>query len=1332
MCNHLRTLAIGLVALATVGCGTRVGNSNGGSGNTGPAPLVVITPIGHKATSAAGANPVTLTVRSGADVTLSGKDSDGLSVALKTFEWSQSGGASLPSPPDVGALLYRSANTVSFRAPAVAAPANLTFQLTVTNALGGSASGTADVTVIPAEDSNQFLAPPTKPRNFQVGVATVDGIDKSTLSAGVPVCVRVARQVQYQSRDGIIHDPLTLPQLASLQADTTWSQSTSDASKSAGAAAAKDSNTGLLSDTSVAAALTNFTNPRVTFEVPSFNDDELFAMFNQPGASATQFAEQLVPSDVDTAHLLLSISATPGSCDGKTSAPALATKLVVAVLDSGQNTPFWNVSDTNGSAATITVDTPPADIVAGSTPATLMADTLLSKLSTNAQVEAAESMKAYYAAIDPGKKKTTLNDWLDANCFDHTAADYGVAAAGANAAHATYTNNFDLGFGRDMYFMNCAATNTLASVVVNYSSLEAAALKQGPIIAVAMEYGVAADGSNPDRKFAKFYVFAPDDRDGLLKRVGGANFDHRGQKYVPGACTSCHGGTLPTLPPNFVSSTTAYPVIQDPRKDQQASAANKCSPASPTAACLSPGDVDAAFLPWDLDSFLYADTDPAYTGLAIPKTGYQRADQEPHLKALNQLVHQTFAPEVEPQTTSTGVGAPTTVMVDRYDAARSLVEGWYGGTDFPNPSYSDAAPPAVWTSWAAPAASASLYHNVFARTCRACHSVNPQVSIQFSGATGYTDFINEFVPTNSTPPTSASGGQHIGRQYVFQEAAMPGARLTTDRFWVDYGGADSAAKTLAVHLAQNIGATDLVTSSGDAVAPGQPSITVTVNGHPADATTGLFTVDRFTGARVEASASFFVSSYKWTLCISPTKGATCVAAPLIGDTTSSPGIDTTAFGYYTLNLVADNGLGQTVTPTYTVYVPDSIPALVLDPTTHLPVSNCPAGKSAQFDPANDGAPVPIDVAACFAPPGDPPYTLTISADGTSYSAGPISGPNGAWKASPVPGSLPSITFNFTANASATGANTVYYKWCDLDSECAVGTTTVSLSGSLKPSSTAIIAYYDPALNPNNPGGIDLTIPTGAQSIHHVLPTDTTDPFVSLGTLQDNMTLGVPANAAVSLALSLTPATASRGVLSASTLTGTSVLDLRNQISALRFTPDSTAVHHCVNLDVLGNSLAAATGVCTSTADISNQLTSPADSSTPLTGIAPVTVRALASFSQAASPSQESIYAIMTETSSCATSGCHLSGHTGTGATWSVTPNPNDGSTTYLDSTYNSATSTQVSGTPLVVPGDPLGSLLYTAPCRDGYQSPNMIKVYAITAPQCHILYQWILEGAAKN
>jgi len=1310
---RLLTVAIGLAALATAGCGTRVGSSHGGSDNTGPAPAVVITPIGYKATSAGGANPVTLTVRSGADVTLSGKDSDGGPVALKTFEWSQSAGPALPLPPDPGALLYRNANTVSFRAPRVATAGKLSFKLIVTNALGGTATGTVDVTVVPADDSNQFLGPPTKPRRFEIGVATVDGIDKARLSADVPVCVRVTRQVRYTSRDGVTHAPVSLRQLPALQADTSWSASVS-------AKAAKDAGTATLTDTSVALAMQDFTNPRVTFDVPSFNDEELFSLYNQPTGDVTaRFPLQLVPSDVDSARLLLSISATPGSCDGTHAAPDLGTKLVVAVLDDAQATPLWNSGAANNSAAILDTDKSSAE---------LSPDTLLASVATKAQIETAESAAAYYKAIDPSANKTTLNDWLDANCFDHKASDYGVAAAGANGAHAVYTNNFDLGFGRDMYFMKCAAANTLASVVINYPSLELAALKQGPIIAVAMEYGAAADGSNPEHKFAKFYVFAPDDRDGLLKRVGSANFDRRGQLYVPGACTSCHGGTLPTLPANFASATMSYPVIQDPRKDTQADPANACGPTTP-AGCLSAGDVDAAFLPWDLDSLLYADTDPAFTGLSIPRTGYTRADQEAHLRALNLIAYETFQPEMEPQKVSDGNGGTTTVQVDRYANVRSLVEWWYGGANFPSPTYKDAAPPDTWSSWATPAASANLYHTVFARNCRACHSVNPAVGIQFAGPAGYTDFINEFVGT-PTASTGGSGGQHIGKQYLFQQGVMPRARLTTDRFWVNYEGGDSPAKALAAHLAQVIGATDLLTAGGDAVPPGPPSISVKVNGQPADTTTGLFTAARFSGARVESSASFFVASYQWSLCISRTRGGDCVDAPVIGSTTAAPGIETTAYGYYTLKLAAANGVGQTVNASYTIYVPDSVPTYLVDPTTHVPVPSCPAGKSAPFDPAAPGASVPLAVAACLAPPGEPPYTLKISTDGSTYSTAAINDPSLPWNASIVPGATPSISFNFTTHASATAENKIYYQWCDLDSECALGTTTVALTGSLQPSSTAIVAYYNPALNPDNSTGLHLLVPNGAQPIHYTQPGDSADPFLSLSVLQDDMSLGVPANAAVNLSLSLTPASAARGALSATVVNGTSVADLRSKISALRFTPASAPASHCVNLDALGHALAAGAGVCSSTADISNQLTSPSVPTPPPASIAPVVVRALASYSQAASPTQESIYAIMTETASCASSGCHLKGSAGVGATWFVTPNPNDGSTTYLDETYASATQTLLSGTRLVVSGSPEQSTLYTIACRDGFGT--MVAKYSLTDPQCHILYQWILEGAPKD
>src|SRR4051812_37708985 len=162
--------AVVVASLTITGCGTNVGK--GGTNGGGPAPQVVITPIGYKALAS---SPISFTVRSGADVLLSGKDSDGLSVALKTFSWKQTGGPALPALPDTGALLYRTSSTVSFRAPNVTAPTKLTFQLTVTNALNNSASANAEVTVVPSTDQNQFLIPSVvdgpSPQRFEVAVA---------------------------------------------------------------------------------------------------------------------------------------------------------------------------------------------------------------------------------------------------------------------------------------------------------------------------------------------------------------------------------------------------------------------------------------------------------------------------------------------------------------------------------------------------------------------------------------------------------------------------------------------------------------------------------------------------------------------------------------------------------------------------------------------------------------------------------------------------------------------------------------------------------------------------------------------------------------------------------------------------------------------------------------------------------------------------------------------------------------------------------------------------------------------------------------------------------
>src|ERR1700733_2705238 len=76
------------VLAAIAGCSSHLGQGNG----NGVAPAAIITPIGNVPTSAAGADPVTITVRSGSDVVMSAKDSNGLGIALIQFAWKQTSG----------------------------------------------------------------------------------------------------------------------------------------------------------------------------------------------------------------------------------------------------------------------------------------------------------------------------------------------------------------------------------------------------------------------------------------------------------------------------------------------------------------------------------------------------------------------------------------------------------------------------------------------------------------------------------------------------------------------------------------------------------------------------------------------------------------------------------------------------------------------------------------------------------------------------------------------------------------------------------------------------------------------------------------------------------------------------------------------------------------------------------------------------------------------------------------------------------------------------------------------------------------------------------------
>jgi hypothetical protein len=1224
--------------------------------NTANPPHAIAHAVGALPTSSAGTDPVAITVRAQSQVTLTGNASDGGDAAIGSFTWTQADAA--PTPQVV--LLYLDSDTVTFTAPAVGADTTLHFTLTVTTAGNAAASAHVTVLVKAINDPNQFLAPLAAQHYFKVAVATKEGLGPlatpaAPLAADVPVCVAISRTIDYLGRDGNQHS-VSLPKL---QADGSWVASVGGAANAFG----------------------SYTNPRVAFTIPALNQDDLAVLFNNPvpnetsAATAARLAQQLVPSDIDSAQLSLTATAAAGSCDGTLTTTALTSKtLQVQVLDQAGNAVGAAASGSPAGDAAVTAPFTP--------------DMLLNQQA--GQYETADTARAYYDANDPGGNKRNLTDWLNANCFNAAAANYGATA------HSVYTNNYDLGFGRDMYFATCTAASTavtqglakvgdMAAVVINYANLEAAASKLNPINAVAMEYSAATDGSNPTRRFPKFYIFAPNDRDGTYQRVLSANFDHRGEKYAPGACLMCHGGNLPVFPKQFahVASTDAkFVTIADPTKKLP---------------LLGLGDVDSSFMPWDLDSFLYssapqaANTDPSFVGLSVDSSLYTRSAQEPNLKLLNQLAYCTYQPEVE---------SVSNVNVDRFTGTRQLVAQWYGGsaqpdagcpatgvptaTLLPNGTYDDSGTPALWTAQATPATttltSDAIYHQVLSRNCRACHTQNAAIAQQF---TDYPTFIKFFQPANA-----ALG---LGVQYVFQQGRMPMARLTMDRFWVDYSAGDSAAKTLGTHVQQvnaNVtGEPALLDSGGNAIGPGIPPIVnVTVNGELALASGPGLVVTRFAGASTDAlsmtsasiAPSFLIANYQWSLCLVPTAGGACAAQPLVGATSATPGFATNLSGTYKLSLAADNGFGSSATPQFDLVVQQTPPSLTgsCPPTVNAPVSTLTAVNLGPIATGGDNCIVP----------GDGVNVLQIQESNSApwvspTSAAPLT--NGVWSAS-VSGY--SINFEYlTAPAAPVSLN---YRVVDAD-----GLTAGS----------SVEFVYLTHLN-------DLPFQIHLNNSLGVTPAADGSGNFALSTT--TLLQGLPASEVSSLTIAANPAAGS--------------------VSPASIAPSSQFTYQVpssqpVMCDVNGQSIPNGGRSCSA----GDPFTYYATVGTTNLNTAKITMQVLAttSFWQASSGASGGIYGFLGGTQ-CAS--CHdpSSGSTQTAATdeWKYT----SGGTVAHDSlaTWTSLTANTL--TTVISPGNPNSSYLYLNPCYNNGAGMNGhgaggTSAQQLTAGQCGILFQWILE-----
>jgi mono/diheme cytochrome c family protein len=691
-----------------LGCG---GASDVGEVDQG-APTAVAKVLNHPFTAQDG--NATVHVRSGTELRLSGKDSKGRGVPVLTWTWSAANAAAEGIP-----LVERNSSTVNLTVPGIAG--ELLFRLRVEDGNGAADDALVTVIVEEALDPDAFLTYAGDDNYTLVAVTSA----ATPLTSDVPFRVTIEHLLDYSDVEGIAHTDFlvaTRTQTVSgrwLQSDGTGGPACGDAR-----------------------------NPRFALPLPSLIMDDVLKNI---GPDQPELAVD--PARIDDAVLHLRMTITPEA----PLPPGVQAGL--CVLDAnGQRalaggttgaSSFTTAADGVSSLADV-----PLDALLGA--ATRVRDTRASAL-------------AYYRTIDDPEDeiaKRLFSGWLAQAGFAEGTTDWQAMRAAlqssATGAHAVYLNNFDLGFGRDMYLRLGACDDatpaslagaTLGAcdvygVVINYGSLEAAARNLQPIVAVAMEY-TRAPGSVGNR-ITKFYTYAPN-RSGDFDRVLSIDLDGRGEKFMPGVCTVCHGGTPRGLD------------ARDPTRYGNG------------------GDVDGAFLPWDLDSLLYSDTDPAFSHSGDPDfppseqqlaAAFTRAAQEPQFKRLNQLAWLTYAGTV------------------RSALARDLVEGWYGGAGFPNPAFDGRYVPAGWRAETEgnPALAPSIYLDVFARNCRSCHVMHvpgPSGTGQFA-ISSYADFV---------------GAVNLTTQ--LESGRMPLARLTMDRFWLPTPGAPDeppAAERLSQHF----------------------------------------------------------------------------------------------------------------------------------------------------------------------------------------------------------------------------------------------------------------------------------------------------------------------------------------------------------------------------------------------------------------------------------------------------------------------------------------------------------------------------------------------------
>ncbi len=909
-------LVLGLVAAAIAGCDSGSFGSDVGE-STNSAPIAEVEILNGNGTNE---------FRTGAEVLLSGKASEDPDGPILSYRWEY-----LPQAgqPDI-TLVERNANTVSFTMPNVASGTSLQFQLTVEDSAGTFSSNTVTVVALEALDANRFLSmkivgATSDPTTFDVSPQLAQQIttEDPTYSVDVQaylVYPRLGSGADCRSPGGAARTVPTETEIAqrSLLADGDCLVEPQESLTGAG---------GLAGAWPVGVSpAAGGTDPRHTFDLPLLDVGD----FNQPILDADRREDQLELYTAADTYTAIRARITPAAPANLAGAEILANGAPVASS---------NYDPLSGAPLDLWV---------------LVDDDLLANLPDTESLVTAE---AYYDLVDPIGERRTLNRWLcTAGFADEAACAAELAAAPPGSpivvpfkpdaltgtdtatdifAHSTYLNNYDLGFGRDMYTRIDPATGYVYGFVNNYATLEGAIRKTDPIVAVVMEFSPPQDGQGVydtgAPPFVKFYTYAPDGS-GDMFLVPSMNFDGRGEIPTPGNCVVCHGGNDPGELANIGTG----------------------------------GSLGATFLPWDPDSLLFLDDDPAISGAPVFLDGstlagdlqviaaaegrsLDRASQLAQIKKLNEAALTTYVRD--------GTSATS--------AAVDLLDVLYGGSGITvvdqatgvSTLNGDFIPEQVPEDWdengmvaGIPAGSAEFYTNVYALHCRMCHTNIADEALRFDSFAAFAAEVDTMVTV------------------AYERGVMPGARLTADRFWLaDHTGV-SPGLQMSAYLDANFPLAET---------PTPPSATAVAISTPAhdDPTTPIPI-----GARVtlDGLESLFAESYAWTV--------TRDGAPVTvtGATTASPSFRVEGPGEYSVQLDI-NGAADSTTLAFTVVnIPptatnDNDPnSLTLDLTSCATDPNCRVLNTAPFSVlTNDNDPDDPD--------GDPSDDSSLSVNTTPVS-----------------------------------------------------------------------------------------------------------------------------------------------------------------------------------------------------------------------------------------------------------------------------------------------------------------------------------------------------------